>query len=1014
MPSFPDVASALAHAAAPEQSPWRRSLNGDWEFGYYERPSLVPDAAIGTSFDAKAAGWKPLVVPSNWTMHGYGRPHYTNIVMPFAHYPPNVPDENPTGVYRRIVEIPKGWAGRRIILQIGGAESVLYVYVDGRPVGLSKDSRLAAEFDVTRFMQPGKRHHLTLAVVKWSDASFIEDQDQWWMGGIFREVALYSTGLTWIEDVAMTAGLEDDLRMGRLRVKARAGFSGQPEAGWRVHVQLHDPKGKPVFKKSLESSIVWKSEHLAATIEETVKGVRPWSAEDPHLYRVVVSLVSPHGEVVEATASRIGFRRVEIKNREWLINGKPVLFKGVNRHEHDDQRGKAITLESMVTDIRLMKQHHVNAVRTSHYPNDPRWYDLCDEYGIYVIDEANVESHAYMTQVCQDPRYAAAFLDRMIRMVERDKNHPSIVAWSLGNESGYGPHHDAMAAWTRRADPSRPVHYEGALRPRWEDSRPATDIICPMYAPIAQIKDYLRDHPDDPRPIVLCEYSHAMGNSNGSLGDYFDLFERHHGVQGGFVWEWVDHGILRHDPQGRAFWAYGGDFGDEPNDVNFCCDGLIWPDRKPHPAMEELRKLAQPIEVTAINAARGRLRVRNKHDFLTLKDYDGKWELVVDGTVRKRGKLRKLATGPGQTESVSLELQAPKLTPGQEAFLNIEFLTRKESRWAPAGYLIAWEQIALPAPKRPSIRPRGKTKLGAEIVDGNGSILVRAGGLEMEVDRAASRLRRLHLQGKPVLVDGPRLQIWRGATDNDGIKLSKDSQQGKPLGRWLAAGYHEMRLTPGRPAEVVLDRDGRVRVAVEEVGACGKVARAFVHRHVYVVNGDGTIHVANEFECDASLPDLPRLGVTMILPAEFETLRWFGRGPHESYGDRKRGAAVGWYEGTVLGQYVPYVVPQEHGNKTDVRWIELRKKQGGALRISAGASWFEASATHFTPHDLFAARHTTDLRPRSEIFLNIDVAHRGLGTASCGPDTLSRYLLPPKKYTLDYLLRVDSASRLRP
>jgi beta-galactosidase len=684
-----------------EGAPTSLSLNGSWAFRLVGRPEEAPADFAAPDFDD--ADWGRLPVPSSWPMHGHGIPHYTNVVMPFENLPPRVPAENPTGLYRTRFRLPRGWRGKRIVLEVGGAESVLWVALNGQEVGMSKDSRLPAEFDLTPHLRAGE-NVLAAMVVRWSDASYVEDQDQWWMGGIFRDVTLHALPAERLADVAATATLDEACRDGHLRLQVRLdGDRVLREQGWRVEAQVLDPQGRPLLKHGLaeghcSSRIVRQGLEV---LECEVHRPRPWHHESPFLYTLLVSLRNPEGEVTDTVTCRIGFRRVEIRDRQLLVNGQPVLIHGVNRHEHDDVRGKALTREGMLADILLMKRHHVNAVRTSHYPNDPAWYDLCDEYGLYVFDEANLETHANYDTLCRDPRYREAFLARGARMVIRDHNHPCIIAWSLGNESGYGENHDAMAGWIRRHDPSRPIHYEGAVHGPWTqgpvdwtraDNRLGTDIICPMYASIADIVRWAETTADT-RPLILCEYSHAMGNSNGSLADYVAAFEAHHGLQGGFIWEWVDHGLLRradgplgqpapeypiaaadvaaaqaecHRPGGDWFWAYGGDFGDRPNDGNFCCDGLVWPDRTPHPAMHEFKKLGQPVAVTAIDLARGRFRIRNRQWFGTLANLAGHWEMTVDGRPFAKGRLPRLTTSPQASEELRLKLPQPALQAGQE------------------------------------------------------------------------------------------------------------------------------------------------------------------------------------------------------------------------------------------------------------------------------------------------------------------------------------------------------------
>jgi beta-galactosidase len=1007
--TFPDAASALAQDR--QQSPWFKLLNGTWDFQLAPCPEAVPEAFIQPQFDASQEGWRPLPVPSNWTMHGFDKPHYTNITMPFPQEPPRVPEENPTGLYRTQFDVPANWNERRIVLHFGGAESVLYVYVNGQPVGMSKDTRLPSEFDITPFVQAGQTNTLAAVVVKWSDASFIEDQDQWWMGGIYRDVYLYATAPTYIQDVFCRPELEDDFARGRLKIAAKVGFPGQSEAGWNVQVQLFDAKGKAVWKKPLQAPVEtrvrgYDNPRLQADLQGDVDAPKLWSSEEPNLYTCVISLRNPAGEEVEATSTRIGFRRLEVQNNELLINGKPVLIRGVNRHEHDDTTGKTLSRESMLSDIRLMKQFNFNAVRTSHYPDDALWYDLCDEYGLYLIDEADIEAHAYPHEVAHDPRYASAFLERGLRMVERDKNHPSVILWSLGNESGYGPNHDAMAGWIRKYDPSRPLHYESAISGWWHaDTMPGTvasDIICPMYSSISSIINWAENEQrkDKRRPLILCEYSHAMGNSNGCLGEYFDAFENHHGLQGGFIWEWVDHGIKQVDIEGREYWAYGGDFGDQPNDFNFVCDGLIWPDRTPHPGMYEFKKLAQPVGITAGNLKNGKLRITNKQDFTTLAWLRGSWELAVDGEVVQKGKIPALKTAPGASEDVTLSFKSPQLQPGQECFLNVRFVTVKDTPWVQAGHEVAWEQLAWPVKSKSA--PKKKLPRTSEFAleENDQRIVVRGGDLEAVADKEQGVLSSLRWRGDEMLVQGPQLSVWRATTDNDGIR-GWSGQEDKPMGRWLAAGLNEMTLST-QSVEAQTNRNGTITLSIHQIGTV-KGGR-FEHRHEYSFLPDGDIVVNNIVVADKSLPDLPRIGVALSLTPEFEHLTWLGRGPHENYCDRKRAAAVGLYSGTVSEQYVPYIMPQEHGHKTDVRWFTLNDAAQRGL-LFAGQEMLEFSASHFTADDLFNARHTTDLQPRPEVIVNIDHAHRGLGTNSCGPDTLEHYMVQPGEYRFAYRIR---------
>lgn len=1014
---YPFASAKSALTLDREQSPWYRSLNGKWHFKMVDRPEHVAPGDVAAETNREP--WDMVSVPGNWTLQGYGKPHYTNVQMPFNDEPPFVPEENPTGIYSTEFTLPKDWDGRRVIVHFGGAECVLYVYCNGQPVGMSKDSRLPSEFDLTPLLHRDRANVLVAVVVKWSDASFIEDQDQWWMGGLHREVYLYSTAPVHLADVFVVGNLENRYTDGRLKATIKAGFPRQPEEGWQVETQLIDPRGREVWKKPLLTPIPFGKHtdwpRLQAQLDVPIKKPLIWSAETPHLYKLLVTLRNPQGQAVESTATRFGFRSIEVRDRMLLVNGKRIFIKGVNRHDHHDTKGKAIDRETMRLDALTMKRFNFNAVRTSHYPNDPHWLDLCDELGLYLIDEANLESHDYYHQICRDRRYTSAFVERAVRMVERDKNHAAIILWSLGNESGYGPNHDAMAGWIRQYDPSRPLHYEGAISgvthgrwdgPNFTHGHAATDIVCPMYASISDIVKWATDKksPDKRRPLILCEFSHAMGNSNGSLADYWDTFEKYPGLQGGFIWEWLDHGIKQTTADGKNYWAYGGDFGDTPNDLNFVCDGLVWPDRTPHPGLFEFQHLAQPVKALAYNVKTGVLELQNKQDFITPGWIRAEWELKIDGVLQAKGKLPALKAAPRAIEKIKLKLPALTLARGQEAFLNLRYTSAYETAWCPAGHLLGWDQLPVIGKKLPAAKFKvsGTAPEPLGVQSSGARLLIANDRLQVSIANQAARIESIRWNGHNLLSSGPQLQVWRGATDNDGIK-GWTGQDGKPLGRWLTAGLDKLTLQPAS-CQIKNQKDGSVLLTLEQLGSCTASTQAIRHQHTYTIFPCGKIHVSNKFIIDKSLPDLPRLGVVMTLPAGFENLRWFGRGPFENYWDRKRAALVDLYESTVTGQYVPYIVPQEHGNHTDVRWLELRASTAAALRVEAAGS-LEFTASHYTAADLFAASHTYDLKPRPETFLSLDFHQRGLGTASCGPDTLDPYKIQPGTYTWDYIIR---------
>ena len=993
---YPDTETALE--GSRDESPFFESLNGRWRFALVERPEAAPADFASPNFED--ANWSSVVVPGNWTRQGWDRPHYTNVQMPFPGPPPKVPDANPTGLYRRHFNLPKQWRDRRVVVHFGGAESVLYAWLNGEPLGMSKDSRLPAEFDLTPHLVDGE-NVLAAMVVRWSDASYLEDQDHWFMAGLHRDVYLYATGLVHVADVKLNGALEDDLEHGRLDLEVEVGFESSAEPGWRVQAELFDDRGKRVLRAPLEAEVpVVQNPYLFAghrvRFSQPVGKPRRWSAEAPNLYRLVVSLLDRDGRSREVVRQNIGFRRIEIRERELLVNGEPVVIKGVNRHEHDDVRGKTVTRESMIADIRLMKQFNFNAVRTAHYPNCSEWYDLCDEYGLYLVDEANVESHAHLLSLSNDPCWSAAILARGSRMLQRDKNHPSIILWSLGNESGAGVSFDAVAAWMRRYDPTRPLHYEGGLEWNWYRDHATTDVICPMYPEIEDLVAWAESGHGE-RPLIMCEYSHAMGNSNGSLHDYWEAIESHHGLQGGFIWDWVDQGLLEEDENGRVYWAYGGDFGDEPNDKNFCINGLVWPDRTPHPAMHEFKKLAQPVRVSARNLRTGRIRVENRQHFSDLRWLRGRFELHIDGKRVQKGRVPRLKAGPGKYDDVELPLRIPALAPGESGILTLRFETAHALPWAEAGHEVAWEQLALPVRKPRSRKPRARPRPSLETA--SDSVIAEGSGVRLEVDRSTGRMTHLDFKGLEPLLEGPRLQVWRAPTDNDGVKAW--GGHGKPLGRWRDLGLEKLEVQK-TSVRGTRHADGSVSIGVSQETNVG-----VAHRHVYRLAEPGVVSVENVFRVPPELFDLPRMGVRLRLGAAFDRLTWLGRGPHESYMDRKLGAALGLWQSTVEDEYVSYIVPQEHGNHTDVRWLSLCNERKHGLRVEVGPieEPLEFSASHFTAEDLTAASHTCQLEPRSEVILNLDRFQRGVGTGACGPDTLPRYRMKPGRHRLAFRLR---------
>ncbi len=944
-------------------------------------------------------------------MQGYGKPHYTNVQMPWPNLPPDVPENNPTGIYRRTFSVPSAWAGRRTVIHFGGCQGVLYLYVNGQPIGLSKDAFTPAEFDISQQVRAGQENELVVVVVQYSDASFIEDQDQWWQAGLMREVYLYSTGTPHLQDLFARGDLDAGYQNGSLHVTCKVGVAGHDYSGCSISAQLYAPDGTPVFPAPLTSNVGGalffghrRAPSNEAKLEAEVKQPLQWSAETPNLYTLVVTLTTP--TATESSRCQVGFRSIEIKDRQVLINGKRILFKGVNLHDHDDTKGKAVSRELMELDIQRMKQFNVNAIRTSHYPKDPYFYELCDRYGMYVIDEANIESHAFYHDICRDPRYTSAFVERVQNMVERDKNHPSIIFWSLGNESGVGPNHEAAAGMVRGIDGSRPLHYEGAISKwmgeDWYKNERVSDLVCPMYASIDDIVEYAEEGKGQ-RPLILCEYSHAMGNSNGSLSDYFAAFETHPCLQGGFIWEWLDHGIAQQTADGRKFWAYGGDFGETPHDANFVCDGLVWPDRTPHPGLYEFKHLAQPVAAQIVDAEQGVLRIVNKCDFVSLDWLRGEWELLIDGAPAASGDLPTLNIQPSQSLTVTLDLSALASQPG-ERLLNIRFFQRDATWWAPANHEIGWSQLQLPSIAHSPTLPISNHESQVEFSDDATTLTLTSGTVKAIFNKANGALLAFGEGDDNLLLQGPQLNAWRGATDNDGIKLMMEQQFYKPIAHWLSLGLDklEQRLESIR---VVETDDGLPAIETVHSASGRGEWQDFTHTQRFVLLPSAELRVENSVKLGNDANDLPRVGVTLQLPPELEKFTWYGRGPWENYSDRKAASMVGRYSSTVSEQYVPYVMPQEHGNKSDVRWLELTDEAGKGLRIESDQP-LSVSASHFSANDLYDARHTTDLQPRPEVILNIDAAQRGLGTASCGPDTLHQYRLNESEYAFAFRIKL--------
>jgi beta-galactosidase/beta-glucuronidase len=994
---FAPHVGAASDSALVSASPDMISLDGVWRFRYDRSPLSAPPETTGPGFDD--SGWDRIPVPSCWQMRGYGRPHYTNVNYPFPVDPPRVPSENPTGTYRTRFVLPE-WKGRRIVLRFGGVDSAFHAFVNGADAGFSKGARLPAEFDISRHVRAGE-NLLAVRVYQWSDGSYLEDQDMWWLSGIFRPVSLLCEPAAGIFDVSVSTRLGNAGKAAEVGIRALFHNTAELTFAGSLEAVLLGPDRRsaaPMASCAVELGPLSPGD---ASPSLSVPGPSLWSAETPELYTLLLTLKDRSGETVETVPVTTGIRGVEIREGTLRVNGTRVMFKGVNRHEHHPDFGRAVPYESMVRDVELMKRHNINAVRTSHYPDDPRFYDLCDRYGLYVIDEADVECHGMdsagdWNRLSADPAWESAYVDRAARMVERDKNHPCIVLWSLGNESGFGVNHEAMARDIRRRDPSRPIHYEGDKQAK------VADVVSQMYTSVDRViaagagKPVTRD--GDPikgesKPFILCEYAHAMGNGPGGLKEYWDAFYSSRRLQGGFVWEWLDHGIRQRTPDGREFFAYGGDFGDEPNDGNFVIDGLLFSDRTPSPGLRELAKVIAPVVVEAQDAAAGRFLVHNRYDFLTLDHLSCLWKLESDGALQESGSAPVPSVSPGETGSVTIASHAdPDVPAGGELWLTLRFVLTADTLWAPAGHEVAWAQFPIPTPGRARQAPRpGQPRHPVAWKRSGNLIAVESGGLKLEFDAREGTLSSLLHGDRPLLKSGPRLSFWRAPTDNDRGFGARD------FAEWQEAGLHRLqhRIAGIECRDL---HDGEVQVTVQSRIAPPVLFIGFDVTYVYTVRTTGEIIIHVQGSPQGKFPStLPRIGLQMSIPGELDRVMWYGLGPGETYPDSRQAGRVGLWEMTVDQMTTPYERLQENGNRSDARWVALTDPHGAGL-MAVGQPRINFSAHRNTPEEFTRARHPVDLVPRHEIVLILDYAQNGLGSASCGPGVLPQYKLAPAEF----------------
>jgi beta-galactosidase len=980
--------AALARAGDMASSGRYRSLDGAWSFAWTKGVDHRPADFYKPGFDVSK--WKSIKVPGMMAAQGFGLPEFYNVKYPFPLNEPFVPhDTNEVGSYRRNFDIPAGWAGQQVYLHIGAAGAAYYIWVNGEKVGYSEDSKLPSEFDLTRFVKPGK-NMIAIELYRYADGSYLEDQDFWRVAGIERSVYLYAEGKTRLRDFTVTAGLDKAYQDGVFALDAE--LTGDAT----VDATLYD-RDKLVLSSHADGGV-----GRPAILRGSIANVRQWSAETPNLYSLLIEVKDSKGRLLSATSRKIGFRTVEIRNGEVQVNGRRIMLKGVNRHEHDPVTWRVLSMETMRKDVELMKQANINAVRASHYPNDPRWYDLADEYGLYIWDEANIESHGYMhegnikggnpekSHLGFKPHWRAAHLDRVSRMVERDKNHPSVIIWSLGNEAGIGPTFEDAASMVRRRDPTRLVSYLGVGAygdMHWPSSY--VDFYAPMYDDVDKLLDYATD-PQYKQPLIECEYAHAMGNSLGNLEDYWQLMRSHKKLQGGFVWDWVDQSVYAKDAQGRTYWASGLDLNPQREDSGaYVGDGVVQSNRTPDPEYYELLKVYSPF-VFEGDPASGMLTVVNRHDFKDLSGFDFNWTLSEDGRAVATGKLAGAHAPAGTRREFAIDLPHIEASPGTELVLTIRGHAKAGAiPGVPSGQVMGFSQFVLASMPPPAPSGSGLVK----VAQTDDAVSLKSAGASLMIDKKTGLVSDYSTKGKTLLTGGMP-NFWRGLTDND-----------------EGAGVHKTHAVWKQMTEA--RRVAGVEVAGNAVTVRFVMGPGFVHFHVtYQMQDDGSIAVSSAFiPLKDDLPDPLRVGLRFDSAPELSQIEWYGRGPQESYADRNTGAAIGLYKGALAAQYHDYIRPQESGNKTDVRWFSLSGDAGAGLRVT-GQQPLSVNALPFPYEDLYYRKreewHSSDIAPHGNGSVLIDAMQTGVGGDtgwSLDARPLIKYRVPLKPLNYSFTIK---------
>lgn len=966
------------------------SLNGSWKFNWVKQPSERPTDFYKTDYDVSS--WNTIPVPSNWEMQGYGTPIYTNITYPHANMPPyivsqagytNATEPNPVGSYRRAFALPENWDGSQVFLHFDGAYSAMYVWINGQKVGYSQGANNDAEFDITTYVQQGE-NIIACEVYRWSDGSYLEDQDMFRLSGIHRDVYIYSTPKLRVRDFFIQSEFDgDDFSNAIVSVSADIqNLASTTSGASSLEISLLDVTGAEVLAVSKAIDQVAANGENSVSLTGSVTNPKLWSAEVPNLYSAILVLKDDQDKVLEVLSCKYGFRKIEIKNQRVYINNQAVYFKGVNRHDTHPVFGKAIPVESMIQDIELMKRNNINTVRTCHYPNDPKMYALYDYYGLYIMDEADIECHGN-SSLSNNPTWKAAFVDRMVRMVERDKNHPSVMFWSMGNESGNGRNFYAVYDAAKAIDASRPVHYEG--------KNDAADFDSQMYPDLVDAAR--NDAANTPRPYFFCEYAHAMGNAPGNLKEYWDLIENSNRIIGGCIWDWVDQGLIKYGEDPNKYY-FGGDFGDTPNDANFCMNGVVTPDRKSTAKLLEVKKVYQYIKIKPQNLANKEIVVENNYGFLNLNDYSLDWSVVKDGIVVETGSIDLPAVDPGDATTLSLSYETD-ISDESEFFLDFAIKMKQSSIWAEAGHVVATEQIRLT--ERPSVEAVDPAGLGILSIDENSTdYLIKGSDFSVTFNKSKGELTSLIYAGDEMIFNGEGLALsfYR--------QIDNDRNSPRPQG-FSTISKSSLEVTPSADSKSV--------VVVAQMKAQNNLGE-FPYSLKYTIWGNGAIDVDVQISNTANFGEMSRIGLQMAISSGIENVKWYGRGPQESYVDRKYSAHFGVYENTVDGLLEHYARAQSNGNREDVRWLELANQSGAGLKVTS-MDKLNFTALHFTDNDLWDAVHdfALDGVKRDEVILNLDYMQKGLGNSSCGPDVLEEYKIPGNT-EYEYSFRIESLKEL--